>query len=142
MTTRSRQPVRIARSVRTRGFTLIEVMIVVVVIAILAAVAVPSYHDHLRKARRAAAQSHLMDVAQRQQQYLLDARSYAPDLATLGIATPSDVLAFYDAPVVATPVGTRPTFTLTITPKAGTHQVPDGELSINSAGVKTPVEKW
>lgn len=142
MTTRNRPPARIARRVRTGGFTLIEVMIVVVVVAILAAVAVPSYHDHLRKSRRAAAQSHLMDIAQRQQQYLLDARSYAPDLATLGMSTPSDVLAFYDAPVVATPVGARPTFTLTITPKAGTHQVPDGELSINSAGVKTPVDKW
>lgn len=142
MTTPNQQPARTARRVRTGGFTLIEVMIVVVVVAILAAVAVPTYHDHLRKARRAAAQSHLMDVAQRQQQYLLDARSYAPDLATLGIATPSDVLAFYDAPVLATPVGTRPTFTVTITPKTGTHQVPDGPLSINSAGVKTPAEKW
>ena len=142
MTNRSPKPARIARRARASGFTLVEVMIVVVVVAILAAVAVPSYHDHLRKSRRAAAQSHLMDIAQRQQQYLLDARSYAPDLATLGMTTPSDVLAFYDAPVVATPVGTRPTFTLTITPKAGTHQVPDGELSINSAGVKTPAEKW
>jgi len=83
-----------------------------------------------------------MDVAQRQQQYLLDARSYAPDLATLGITTPSDVLAFYDAPVVATPVGARPTFTVTISPKTGTRQVPDGELSINSVGMKTPADKW
>ncbi len=142
MTNRSPKPARIAGRVRAGGFTLIEVMIVVVVIGILAAVAVPAYHDHLRKARRAAAQSHLMDIAQRQQQYLLDARSYAPDLATLGIATPSDVSAFYDAPVIAAPVGTRPTFTVTITPKTGTHQVPDGELSINSAGVKTPTDKW
>ena len=142
MTTCNRQPVRLPRRLRAGGFTLIEVMIVVAVIAILAAVAVPSYHDHLRKSRRAAAQSHLMDVAQRQQQYLLDARSYAPDLATLGITTPSDVMAFYDAPVVAAPVGARPTFTVTISPKAGTHQVPDGDLSINSAGVKTPADKW
>jgi type IV pilus assembly protein PilE len=142
MTANSQQLVRTSRGDRERGFTLIDMMIAVVVIAILLAVALPSYQEHMRKARRAAAQSHLMDLAQRQQQYLLDARGYAPDLATLGITTPSDVLAFYQPPVIATPVGVRPTFTLTIIPKVGTSQVPDGPLSIDNAGVKTPADKW
>src|SRR2546430_1240950 len=64
---------RIKKSV---GFTLIELMITVVVIAILAAIAYPSYQDHLRKGRRASAQAFMVDAANRQQQYLLDARNY------------------------------------------------------------------
>lgn len=48
-----------------------------VVVVILATIAYPSYQDNLRKGRRAAAQSFLIETASLQQQYLLDARSYA-----------------------------------------------------------------
>ena len=85
-----------------RGFTLIELMIAVAVIAILAAIAIPNFSSHTIKARNAAAQAFLMDIAQRQEQYLLDNRSYAPDLATLlpNVAAadrvPREVDQFYD----------------------------------------------
>ena len=48
----------------TKGFTLIEVMIVVVIISILAAIAYPAYQDSVRKARRADAKSSLLEIAQ------------------------------------------------------------------------------
>ena len=67
----------------SRGFTLIEVMIVVAVVAILSAIAYPSYQEHVRRSHRSAAQAFMLDVAARQQQRLIDMRSYAPDLATL-----------------------------------------------------------
>lgn len=124
-----------------KGFTLIELMITVAVIGILAAVAYPSYQSYLIKGRRASAQSHLMDIAQRQQQYLLDARSYAPDLTTLNLTTPTDVSTYYTI-TITKPAATPPTFTATATPKAGTPQATDVTLSIDNTGQKTPAGKW
>lgn len=123
------------------GFTLVELMIVVTIIGILTAIVYPSYQEHLRKGRRASAQTHLMDVAQRQQQYLLDARAYAVDLASLSVTTPPDVSSFYTITVAAA-AGTPPTFTITATPIAGTAQASDVTLTIDNAGVKTPSGKW
>jgi type IV pilus assembly protein PilE len=60
---------------RPKGFSLIELMIVVAVVAILAMIAYPSYQDQMRKSRRGSAQAFMMDVAQRQQQRFLDTRS-------------------------------------------------------------------
>src|SRR5438034_3916694 len=91
-----------------RGFTLLEVLIVLATVAILAAIALPAYQAQIRKGNRAAAQSYMMDLAQRQALYLLDARAYASTEAVLGYtATPADVTAYYTigiaAPVVAPP---------------------------------------
>ncbi len=119
-----------------RGFTLLELMIAVAVVAILASIAYPSYQSHLISSRRASAQSHLMDIAQREQQYFLDARSYASDLTTLSMTTPSDVSSYYTI-AIATSSSAPPTFTVTATPVTGTSQASDGALSINNTGTKT-----
>ena len=89
-------------------------LIVVAIVGILAAIALPSYQNQMRKSHRAAAQSYLMDLAQRQQRYLLDTRSYASSEAALSATTPSDVSSFYTITVSA-PAGNPPTFTLTAT---------------------------
>jgi len=119
---------------RARGFTLIEVMLVVAVIAILAAIALPSYNSHLRKARRADAQGALTDIASRQQQYLMDARAYAPDLATLSY-TPQDTVTNWYTIAIAV-AGPPPSFTVTATPIAGKDQTKDGSLELTSTGAK------
>ena len=51
-----------------QGFTLIELMIVVAIVAILAAVAIPSYQQYVVKSNRSAAQSHLLSVDNKQEQ--------------------------------------------------------------------------
>jgi prepilin-type N-terminal cleavage/methylation domain-containing protein len=59
---------------QSRGFTLVELVVTVAVIGILAAVAFPSYQDYLKRSNRSSAQSLMLDLANREQQYLLDNR--------------------------------------------------------------------
>ncbi len=69
---------------QARGFTLIEMMIVVAIIAILAAIVYPSYIRYVVRSNQQAARSMLYAVADRQEQFFLDNKSYAADLSILG----------------------------------------------------------
>lgn len=123
---------------RHRGFTLIELMIAVAVVAILAAVAYPSYTEHIRKSRRATAQAALMDLASRQQAYLLDRRAYATTAAELSFGLPSELEGRYTLTVVADNAVSPRTFLATATPINGQAQNNEQPLSIDQAGNRTP----
>ena len=122
-----------------RGFTLMELMIAVVIVGILAAIAWPSYQAQMRKGHRAAAQSYMMDLAQRQGQYLVDARVYASTEAQLRYSTPAEVAPYYTIDIAA-PAVSPPAFTITAT--AVGAQVADGDLTLDNQGTKTPSDKW
>jgi type IV pilus assembly protein PilE len=129
------------RNGKQRGFTLIELMITVAIVALLAAVAYPAYTSHIIKGKRAAAKAQIMDIANREQQYLLANRTYADktQLEATGYALPKDVSDAYDY-AIEVGASTAPTYTVTFTAK-GT-QATDGNLTMNSSGAKTPIEKW
>ena len=125
-----------------RGFTLIDVLITVAIVAILAAIAYPSYQSAMLKSHRAAAESQLADVAQRQQQYLLDQRSYASSVSTLGMTTPSTVSPYYTI-AVAVVAGPPPSFSASATPIGSQAGDLSGQaLTIRNTGAKGPSGAW
>jgi type IV pilus assembly protein PilE len=69
---------------KQKGFTLIELMTVVVIVAILLMVALPSYQQQVRKTRRSLGKAELMEVMARQEQFFLDHRRFASVLTELG----------------------------------------------------------
>lgn len=69
---------------RAAGITLVELLAVLVIGAVLAALAIPAYDGQLQRARRAQATSHLSLLQARQMQFFIDHRRYAADLQSLG----------------------------------------------------------
>lgn len=126
------------------GFTLVELMITVAVVAILVGIAVPGYHQYVIRGKRSAAKSVMMDIANREQQFLLGNRAYA-NKATLeanGYSLPAEVGENYAWDVVLG-AGPAPSFTITFTGIAG--QANDNSptpLTLDSSGTKAPIEKW
>ncbi len=123
---------------RTRGFSLIELMIVVVVIGLLAAIAIPNYREYVAAARRADAQAALMELAQFMERFYtangryLDADDDPPALPFT--ESPKDPgIKVYDLRLVA---ATGSTYTLSAEPKGIMEKDRCGTLQLTSAGVK------
>jgi type IV pilus assembly protein PilE len=121
---------------RIAGFTLIELMIVVAVVAILSAVAYPSYQDQVRKSRRAQAKADLVEYAQLAERWHTTNNTYEGfTLPTNQSPREAGAPSRYGL-VINT---TQSTFTITATATSSGGQDKDkcGNLGINQAGVKT-----
>lgn len=102
---------------RSRGFTLIEVMITVAIIAILAAIALPSYSDYIRRSRVTEAVSTLSGMRVKMEQYFQDNRTYVGACVAGTVAPPptSDNFNYTCVPTAGPPSG----YTITANGKVG-----------------------
>ena len=99
---------------KDRGFTLIELMVVAAIIAILAAIALPSYSKQVRKSRRSAAVATLQQVGLLEERFRADNTGYTNAWSNLG-SDPSNAYYTYTVAVTAAAGGTPATYTITAT---------------------------
>lgn len=143
---------------RRWGFTLIELMIVLAVVALLATVAYPTYLDQIRKGRRSDAIQGLAQVQQAQERWRAVNVSYAPNAqlttawpAGLGIATRT-AGGYYDLAIATNPAPTGATYVVTATAVTTSSQNNDRAGTVacnvltvtvsNGTAVHTPAECW
>lgn len=127
----------------SRGFTLIEVMIVVVVIGILSAIAYPSYQKYIQRSYRSEAEQFMAKMDTRQKQIMLEQRAYATAPNALNIAQQGFTCTAASCdngrysisfnPAVDN-AATPPSYTICAAP--GVNQLSDGYLMLDSTGSK------
>lgn len=128
---------------RDGGFTLIELMIVVTVIAILSAISYPTYQKYMQRSYRSDAQQLMMKMQTRQNQLLIEQRSYSTSPAALNVATTGWTCTATSCTSNRYTVTFNPAVDMTTTPPSYTicavptgAQVGDGTLTLTSTGTK------
>ena len=137
------------------GLTLIELLMTILVLGILLAIAIPGYKDYLIRANKSAVKAVMLDIASRQEQYLMTAGAFGT-LTQLNYTVPTEVSSVFDITLTTgtnttstiTALQGLPTFTITASGKAGTIQAghpaagATTALSINQFGLKLPLNEW
>jgi type IV pilus assembly protein PilE len=123
-----------------KGLTLIELLIVIIIVGVLAAIAIPMYSNYMLRARRADGKTALEQLRAAQEMRRAERGSYETDIAALRTTWGGPAARVGDYDIAMMPA-TATTFTGTATPFTS-RQTPDGALTINQDGVKTPADKW
>ena len=123
-------------SLKLSGFTLIELMITVAILAIIAAVAIPSYTSYVDRGKRAEARAALLDIAARQERHYSNNREYADQLSKLKMSGTKSENGYYTLSVTLPRGSNNQDFDATATPSGWTDDK-CGVLGIDETGAKT-----
>lgn len=119
-----------------KGFTLIEVMIVVVIVGILTSIAYPSYQRYVLREHRAEGQALLNDMAARQERYRSQRNTYTSNLSDLFTQAELNKLAYYTPSIVS---ASATAYSLQATAKASqTRDTNCTPLTLNETGAQGP----
>ena len=124
---------------KPNGFTLIELMIVVAIVAITAAIALPSYQNQIEKTRRGGAKADLIELTSFMQRFYTENNRFDVDRAGNAVVLPFNespfdgATKFYDLTLAAA----QSSYTLTATPKGAQSSDSCGTLSVAHTGAKT-----
>jgi len=128
------------------GFTLMELMIVMLIIGILSAIAVPSYHSHVTKANRTDATVMLVSSAAQQEQFFLDNKTYSTDMTDLGYganpAPTENSIYLINVKAVSATCAIQTCYVLEAVPQGSQANDTCGTLSLSSLGTKLPAGCW
>jgi type IV pilus assembly protein PilE len=127
------------------GFTLIELMIVVVIVAVLTMVAVPTYLSQIRESRRTEARNYLVELASREERYFATQNAYTSTASNLGYSGfgptyPVGSGYYYLTITEPYPSITAPSYLLTATPVPGKGQDKDSycaSFTVDSTGKRS-----
>jgi type IV pilus assembly protein PilE len=141
---------------RQFGFTLIELMIVILIIAVLASIAIPTYQSQIRKGRRTEAKSAVLDLAGREERFYAANNVYSSTETDLGYATGAfgtPIGSGYYSVGVNVPAANKNSFTVTATVVGSSPQATDtscvnfsidnfGQRKANDGGADTTSTCW
>ncbi|MDJ0750525.1 MAG: type IV pilin protein [Woeseiaceae bacterium] len=123
---------------RQRGITLIELMIVLVVIGILAAIAYPNYQEFVARAKRNEAKAALLMLATNQERFYLNNNTFTSDLTKLGFSDTPDAITENDYYTITVAAANASDFTATATYRFGEPESSRCRVfTINGRGDKT-----
>jgi type IV pilus assembly protein PilE len=118
---------------RAKGFTLIEMLIVVAIVAILAAIAYPAYQNYVQRTRRADGKELAMRIASAEERFFTNFNSYSDDFDKLGVNSTSEKL-YYTAAIALG--NANQTYEIKMSPQAPQDGDACGDLTINNTGFK------
>ncbi len=134
---------------KSKGFTLMELIVVVAIIAVIGAIAYPNYNSYMKKTRRADAKVGLAKVADRQERYYIQNNRYTITASDLGLGGGTTYITdegYYEIEI--TSAGVTSGWTATADAQgvqAGDNDTSAGDcttMTLDSTGLRTPAACW